>query len=78
MHSPVQVTLYATLRQHLDGGASRTVPTAPGETVRDVLGRLGVPSDEVKLVFVDARPATLDTPLKGARTLALFPLIAGG
>jgi molybdopterin converting factor small subunit len=74
----VQVAVYATLREHVGGKTSVTVEIEPGETVRQVLKRLDVPLGEVKLIFINARAATLDTPLDDAKTLAVFPLIAGG
>lgn len=74
----VQVTVHATLREHVGGKTSIAVEVEPGETVRRVLNRLDVPLAEVKLIFVNAKAATLDTPLDDAKTLAVFPLIAGG
>ena len=74
----VRVTLYATLRQHLGGEASAAVEIEPGATVGEVLGRLGVPVEQARLIFVDARAAALDRPLQGGEHLAVFPAIAGG
>jgi len=74
----IEVTVYATLREHLGGKASIQLEIEPGETPRQVLARLDVPTADVKLLFVDAKPATLDAPLDGAEKLAIFPLIAGG
>jgi len=74
----VQVNLYATLRQYLGGRRSAAVEIEPGETVREVLARLGVPTEQARLVFVDAKAARLDHPLEGGEQLAVFPAIAGG
>jgi molybdopterin converting factor small subunit len=74
----VQVKLYATFRQYLGGRPSAAVEIEPGETVGEVLERLGVPSEQARLVFVDAKAAALDHPLQGGEQLAVFPAIAGG
>jgi len=74
----VEVKLYATFRQYLGGRASVAVEIEPGETVGQVLARLGVPTEQARLIFIDARAATLDHPLQGGEHLAVFPAIAGG
>lgn len=74
----VQVKLYATFRQYLGGRPSATVAIESGTTVGEVLARLGVPTEQTRLVFVDAKVASLDSPLQGGEQLVVFPAIAGG
>jgi len=74
----VEVKLYATFRQYLGGRPSAVVEIEPGTTVGEVLARVGVPSGQARLVFVDAKAASLDSPLQGGEQLAVFPAIAGG
>jgi len=74
----VQVKLYATFRQYAGDRASAAVEIEPGESVGEVLARLGVPTEQARLVFIDAKAASLDSPLQGGEQLAVFPAIAGG
>jgi molybdopterin converting factor small subunit len=41
--------------------------------VKDLLTRLGLPSDRVKMIMVNGRGATLDTPIADGNRVALFP-----
>ncbi len=74
----VQVKLYATFRAYSNGAASVEVPIDSGQTVRDVLDRLGVPADQVRILFVDNRAGELGQSLQGGEKLGLFPAIGGG
>jgi sulfur-carrier protein len=74
----VEVKLYATFRQYLGGRPSAAVEIEPGVTVGKVLARLGVPTEQARLVFIDAKTASLDLPLQGGEQVAVFPAIAGG
>jgi len=76
--SQVEVKLYAMLRQHVGGAASVDVEIEPGATVRQVLGQLGVPSDQTRIIFVNGRAAGLDSAIEGGELLAVFPAIGGG
>ena len=51
----------------------------PGTTVASVLERLGVPQDdEVVMLVVNRRLATLDQPLVEGDEVRLMPAISGG
>ncbi len=75
-----EVRVYATLRQYLDQHDRGVLhmELAEGSTVADVLQRIGIPSDEVKQVFVDNRRAGLDVQLDDGARVSIFPPIAGG
>lgn len=53
-------------------------PVAPGETVASVVARLGIPVEELKLVFVNGTHADLSAPLAAGDRLGLFPAVGGG
>jgi sulfur carrier protein ThiS len=46
--------------------------------VADVLTRLGIPHARTKIIFVNNRPAELDTPLRAQDRLDLFSALGGG
>jgi molybdopterin converting factor small subunit len=51
---------------------------APGETVAAVVARLGIPEEELKLVFVNGVHAPLGAPLADGDRVGLFPAVGGG
>jgi molybdopterin converting factor small subunit len=53
-------------------------PVAPGETVAALVKRLGIPPEELKLVFVNGAHAGLDAPLADGDRVGLFPAVGGG
>jgi sulfur carrier protein ThiS len=54
------------------------VETEPGETVAQVMERLGIPGDEVHIVFVNGMSSPPGTPLKDGDRVGLFPAVGGG
>ena len=76
--SEVQVNLYAVLRKHLDGAPSIRLTIDPGETIGQVLGRLGIPEDQARIVFVNNRHAGFSRPLQDGEQLDVFSGIGGG
>ena len=77
MSTTVELKLYATLKRHMpdDGNA---VPIAPGITVAALLQTLNVDLAAAKLVFINGRKATVDTPLSGGERIGVFPPVGGG
>ena len=53
-------------------------PIAPGETVGQLLARLGIAEGAVALIFVNNVHRQPDTVLKGGDTVGFFPPIGGG
>ncbi|MFC1662291.1 MoaD/ThiS family protein [Gemmatimonadota bacterium] len=53
-------------------------PIVEGETVGQVMARLGIPEGHVALIFVNNVHRKPDTVLKGGDTLGFFPPIGGG
>ena len=53
-------------------------PIAAGETVAQLLARLGIPEGGAALIFVNNAHVKPDTVLKGGDTVGFFPPIGGG
>lgn len=49
-----------------------------GTTVRDAVGRLGIPVREASVVTVNRSAATLDQELKDGDLVGIFPVAMGG
>ncbi len=73
----ITIKCFATLSRFSPPDAE-TFPVAKGETVSGVVARLGIPPDELKLVFVNGVHAALETPLAHGDRLGLFPAVGGG
>ena len=74
----VKLNLYASLRSYVGGAPSVDVDVEPGETVEQVLLKLGVPGEQTRIVFVNNRHAGLDQVLEGGEKVGVFPAIGGG
>ncbi len=74
----VEVKLFATLRKYVSGATSIDVEIEPGQTVESVLEGLGVPAGQVRIIFIDNRPAGLSDALDGGQQVGIFPAIGGG
>lgn len=77
----VEVRLYATLRKYSPEtgiGGSMILQVPEGTRLSDLLARLGVPQDEVKMAFVNNRPQDDGYQLHDGDRVALFPPVAGG
>ena len=57
---------------------SEAYPISEGETVTDVLGRVGIPIDEVKIVFINGKSSKFDTALQDGDRVGVFPAVGGG
>lgn len=49
------------------------VKLQPGSQVEDLLSRLGLPEDRIKMIMVNGRGATLYTKISEGDRVALFP-----
>ena len=74
----VVVKLYASLRSYVGGAASVEVDVEPGQTIADVLKRLGVPAEQTRIIFVNNRTGSLSQALEGGERIGVFPAIGGG
>jgi molybdopterin synthase sulfur carrier subunit len=77
----VHVKLFATLRRYrpgLDLGEAFPVELPEGSTVGDLVQRLGLPGEEVKIVFVNALFRDRAHVLADGDELGIFPPVGGG
>lgn len=73
----ITLKCFATLSRFSPPDAE-SYPAAEGETVADIVARLGIPAEELKLVFVNGTHAPLSTPLSEGDRVGLFPAVGGG
>ena len=72
----ITVKLFATFR---NGRFKLAEPEHPEGTVcRTIILGLGLTEEEIGVVLVNGRHATLDHVLHEGDTLSLFPLVGGG
>ena len=70
----ITVLLGGNLRKEAGEGCQEfELELTSGSQVKDLLTRLGLPSDRVKMIMVNGRGATLDTPIAEGNRVALFP-----
>ncbi len=74
---PIELKCYATLAPLTPSNAD-AFPITPGETVLEVLTRLRIPQEEIKIVFVNGATAGLDKPLADGDRVGVFPPVGGG
>ena len=74
---PIELKCYATLAP-LSPPNADAFPILPGETVLDVMTRLSIPAEEIKIIFVNGVAAALDRPLADGDRVGVFPPVGGG
>ena len=77
----VKVRLFATLRRHVADAASGNaieVELPDGATIADLIAALELPSDEVRVIFVNGRAREEDWQLAPGDEVGIFPPIGGG
>ncbi|MBT8762553.1 MoaD/ThiS family protein [Desulfohalobiaceae bacterium Ax17] len=72
----IEVKCFATLAEYAPPGGQIDLPA--GQDVAQLIKKLGIPEDEVKIVFVNGKKATLDTKLKDNDRVGIFPAVGGG
>jgi len=77
----VEVRLFATLTLFMppggrEGAATLEVPES--STVRDVVQRLGIPSELERVTLVNGGNATPERTLQAGDVVTVFPPLAGG
>lgn len=73
----IAVKCYASLSR-LSPADPDAFEAAPGETVGQIMSRLGIPAEEVKLIFVNGVHRDADAALAEGDRLGLFPAVGGG
>jgi len=77
----IELNLFASLRRympHKAKGNSCSVEIAKGTRISELLEQLKVPTDAVKLVFLNRVHARGDEILKDGDRVGVFPPVAGG
>ena len=77
----VHAKLFATLRRHcphLGIGEPMPVELPAGATVGDLIEHLGLPAEQVKIVFVNNVIQGREHPLAGGDGVGIFPPVGGG
>ncbi len=77
----VMVKLFATLRElfpDLGIGEPMEVKLPDGASVSDLIEKLEIPPDEVKLVYVNGRLRSMDYVLSEGDEVGIFPPVGGG
>ncbi len=77
----IEVNLYATLKRYIKNeteSKSSAIDVEEGTCVKDIIQKLKIPADSVKLIFINGVHAKRDTILKDGDRLGLFPPVGGG
>lgn len=78
----IEMNLFASLARYLPDQAvphgGRMLEIAEGTTIVEILRRLGVPLDKVKVLFLNGVHARGDEILKEGDRVGVFPPVAGG
>ncbi len=77
----IKVKLFATLAECVSGveaGEPFDVALKQPATLADLIGHLGLPEDQTKLVFVNGRMENTDFLLSDGDEVGVFPPIGGG
>jgi hypothetical protein len=75
----VEVHLYGKLRRFSDNleptrDSIISVKVREGETIRDIIGRIGIPLEELgQNIFLNGRYFDIERPVKDGDRLGLFP-----
>jgi molybdopterin synthase sulfur carrier subunit len=83
----MKILYIAWLRERLDRGEEEVTPPPDVRTIADLIGwlrrrdeaaDLAMQRPEIIKAAIDARIVTHDTPIAGAKVVALFPPMTGG
>lgn len=77
MQAHISIRLFATLSRYTPASADN-FPVEPGIKVNDMLRRLGVPENEVKLIFINGKKGEPTSTLQGGERVGIFPPVGGG
>jgi len=77
----IRVKLFATLGRYFSNatpGIPFDIEVADGATLANLMDRLKLPHEEVKVFFVNGRARPIGWPLEPGDEVGIFPLVAGG
>jgi len=73
----IEIKCFATLAKFIPENGTN-YPIEPGETVRSLVHKLGMPEEEVTLIFINSLRSKLDSEIKDGDRVGLFPPVGGG
>jgi sulfur carrier protein ThiS len=73
----IDVRCFATLAQYLPENSTE-YPVDPGETVRSLLVKLGIPEKDVALMFINSARAYFESEVRDGDRVGIFPAVGGG
>jgi molybdopterin converting factor small subunit len=73
----IQIKLFADLSAYTPPSADH-FPIEAGTTVKRLLEGIRVPTEKVRLVFINNVKKDLDSTLRGGERVGIFPPIGGG
>ena len=78
----VYVKVFATLREYLDPkpeiGIKMEMEFQEGSIISDIIDRLELPRDEVRIVFRNNSHADVENKIEQDDVIAFFPAVGGG
>ena len=76
----IELKLYASLASHIPEktGNPYSMEVSEETTIKNLLGVLKLPREEIKLIFVNGVHAHDDHILKEGDRVGIFPAVAGG
>jgi len=73
----IEIKCFATLAGlEPDNGAD--YPVSEGETVGTLLVKIGIPAEEVAIIFINSVRSFIESPVKDGDRVGLFPAVGGG
>ncbi|EPR43584.1 thiamine S protein [Desulfovibrio sp. X2] len=72
----IEVRCFATLARFTPGDGFFELPD--GATAAEAIAALGIPADDVNIIFINGKAAELASPLAEGDRLGLFPAVGGG
>lgn len=76
----IRVKLYASLSRYgkVAAGIPLEIELPESARITDLVNRLKLPKEEVKVFFVNGRARPTDWPLEHGDEVGIFPLVGGG
>ena len=73
----VQIQLFATLSKYTPPAADH-YPLTSGMTAGELANHLNLPTNQIKLIFINGRKHPPDTVLREGDRIGIFPPVGGG
>jgi len=73
----IEIKCFATLTGYEPKDAA-DYPVSEGETVQSLMERLGLPVEEVSIIFINSVRSFPDSPVHDGDRVGLFPAVGGG